>query len=92
MKVTVMFLGPLAQFVGRETVPFDLPDGATYGDLLDDIGNRFGERLHERIWDNEAHAFRAQILVVGTGRDHEARETPLFENEEIKIIPFLPGG
>ncbi|MBU2546990.1 MAG: MoaD/ThiS family protein [Proteobacteria bacterium] len=92
MKVKVMFLGPLAEFIGRPTVEFDLPDKATYGDLLDDIGSRFGDKLHPRIWDHEKRFFKAQVLVVGAGRDHEARETPLLENEDIKIIPFLPGG
>lgn len=87
-----MFFGPLADFVGQKEVVFDLPDGATYGHLLDDIDRRFGQKFHERIWDAEANVFRKGILVVGTGRDHDDRETPLLEDEEIKVVPFLPGG
>ena len=31
MRVTVQFMGPLKDFVGKKTAPFDLPDGAAYG-------------------------------------------------------------
>jgi molybdopterin converting factor small subunit len=92
MQVTVMFLGPLSHFVGQEAVCFELPQGATYGDLLDDIGRRFGDKLHHRYWDPEANCFKEQILVVGTSIDYCERNTPLSENENIKVIPFLFGG
>ena len=92
MKVTVIFLGPLAQQVGQESVPFDLPRGALYGDLLDDMGRRFGDKLHERYWDSEAICFKAQILVMGTGSDYIERGQPLVEGETIKVVPFLGGG
>ncbi len=87
-----MFLGPLARIVGSEKVRFHLAEGATYGDLLEDIGRRFGEGLHERIWDRTANDFKAQILVVGNGRDHSDKDVPLLDEEEIKVIPFLAGG
>jgi molybdopterin converting factor small subunit len=92
MKVHVTFVGPLVEFAGAERVEFDLPQGATYGDLLDEIGRRFGDRLHERIWDREKKAFQPRILVLGQGRDHEARERSLLEDEDIKVIPILAGG
>ena len=92
MKVTVTFFGPLGEQTGEETVRFDLPKGATFGDLLDDIGDRFGNRFHERIWDPEAKIFKPGILIVGTGRDLDSRDTPLLDDEEIKIVPILGGG
>ena len=92
MRVTVMFFGPLGEQAGQETVQFDLPKGGTYGDLLDEIGNRFGQQFHERIWDAQENDFKAGILIVGTGRDLDSRETPLIDGEEIKIVPILGGG
>ena len=87
-----MFLGPLGQQAGSVAVRFDLPPGAVYGDLLDRIGQRFGPRFHERIWDAEANTFGPGILSVGQGRDLESRETPLVDGEEIKIVPVFAGG
>ena len=92
MRITVMFLEPLAHLVGRDTVRFDLPRGAVYGDLLDDIGRRFGDRLQDRFWDRASNCFKEQVLVTGTTRDYSDRDTPLAESENIKVIPFLAGG
>ena len=92
MQVTVMFFGPLREQAGQETVHFHLPKGGTYGILLDEIGNRFGHQFHERIWDEKEKAFKPGILIVGTGRDLDSRDTPLYDGEEIKIVPMLGGG
>lgn len=92
MKVTVIFLGPLKVFVGQRSVEFDLPKEATYGDLLDDIWLRYGERFPEGIWDAEKGDFKQQILAVGSGRDLNSRDEPLQDGEDIKLMPFLPGG
>ena len=92
MKVTVMFFGPLGEQAGQEAAQFDLPQGGTYGDLLNEIGNRFGHQFHDRIWDAQENVFKAGILIVGTGRDLDSRDTPLLDGEEIKIVPILGGG
>jgi len=92
VKITVVFFGPLGELVGQKEVPFDLPEGSTYGDLLDDIGDRFGHQFHERIWDPQAKVFKPGMLIVGTGRDLDSRATPLMDGEEIKIVPALAGG
>ena len=92
MKVTVMFFGPLGEQAGQETVHFDLPKGSTYGDLLNEIGSRFGHKFHERIWDTQENVFKPGILIVGTGRDLDFFETLLIDGEEIKIVPILGGG
>jgi len=92
MKITVMFIGPLADLVGRDTVRLELPRGAVYGDLLDDIGSRFGDKLQDRFWNQEATCFNEQVLVTGMDRDYSDRDMPLAENENIRIIPFLAGG
>lgn len=92
MKVSVRFFGPLAQLVGQEVADFSLPEGATYGLLLDGIHRRFGHRLHERLWDREAKSFRSGILVIGDGRDLDSGDSPLRDGEEIKVVPVLAGG
>jgi molybdopterin converting factor small subunit len=92
MKVTVRFFGPLGKQAGQEIVHFDFPKGGTYGDLLDEIGNRFGNRFHERIWDAQKNVFKPGILVIGTGRDLDSRDTSLNDGEEIKIVAVLGGG
>jgi molybdopterin converting factor small subunit len=92
MRITVLFWGPLKEYVGEEREQFDLPEDSVYGTLLDEIGRRFGQRFPERIWDREARVFKAGILTVGAGRDLDDRETALIDGEEIKVLPMLGGG
>ena len=92
MKVTVQFMGPLKDYVGEQTVQFDFPDQATYGALLEEIESRFGHCFPDKIWDSNGGGFKAGILILGTGRDLEDRQTLLKEDEEIKILPLLGGG
>jgi molybdopterin converting factor small subunit len=92
MRVTVQFMGPLKDFVGEQTAEFDLPEGAAYGALLDEIGRRFGQCFPEKIWDRNGGGFKAGILIIGTGRDLDDRETLLKDGEEIKVLPLLGGG
>lgn len=92
MKVAVRFMGPLKDYVGEETVPFDLPGQSTYGALLEEIGHRFGHCFPEKIWDADNSGFKAGILIIGTGRDLEDPETLLMDGEEIKVLPMFGGG
>ena len=92
MKVVVRFMGPLKDFVGEENVPFDFPGQATYGALLKEIGHRFGSCFPEKIWDTNGGGFKAGILIMGTGRDLDDRETLLKDGEEVKVLPLLGGG
>ncbi|MEW6263460.1 MAG: MoaD/ThiS family protein [Thermodesulfobacteriota bacterium] len=92
MKVIVNFMGPLGIFIGQKKVEFQLDDGATYGDLLREIGRRFGDMLPEKVWDRERNAFKGRLLVIGAGRDLQEPDTPLLDNEDIKFLPMIAGG
>jgi molybdopterin converting factor small subunit len=92
MNVTVIFFGILKEKAGLETLELGLPDGATFGDLMREIGSRFGEKFPETAWDREANAFKPPIMTVGDGRDLESPDTPLIEGENIKIVAPLAGG
>ena len=92
MEVTVTFFGPLAEQAGCDSIELSFSKEQTFGDLLDEIGHRFGERFHKRIWDSAENNFKAGILIIGKGRDLDKRKTPLMAGEEIKIVPVFAGG
>ena len=92
MKVKVNFLGVLSKYTGIETVEFDLGDGALYGDLLEEIGARFGDKLPEKCWDSEKVEFIKPINAIGSSGDIEERDTPLEGHEEIHILLPISGG
>jgi len=92
MEVNILFFGALAQQTGQKEVRFDLPPGALYGDLLDKIGHRFGDRISGYFWDAEANAFKPGVRVVADGGFLDAREAPLKDGEEIRVFPSVGGG
>ena len=69
MKVTVIFLGIMKTYTGEDTVTFDFPGEATYGDLMHHIGRRFSGKMPEEIWDEESEKFKDLVMAVGEGRD-----------------------
>ena len=92
MNVTVIFFGIMKEKAGLEALELSLPDGATFGDLMREIGGRFGQKFPETAWDAEANAFKPPVMVVGDGRDLESFDTPLKDGEKIKIVAPLAGG
>jgi len=92
LKVTVIFLGMLKTYTGEDTVIIEFPEQASYGDLMQHIGQRFYGKLPEEIWDEESETFKDSVLAVGEGRDLQSPDTLLKENEEIKILLALAGG
>lgn len=92
MKVTVRFMGPLREFAGGDALELELPEGSSYGQVLQEIDRRLGGRLPARIWDSAAKDFKAGILVMGVGRDLTDHSAVLRDGEEIKVLPMLGGG
>jgi len=92
MKVSVMFLGPLGAQIGKDAIEIELPDGSTYGVLMETIGRHYGDKFMDGIWDPEKNAFKGTVLTIGCGRDLQSPQTPLLQNEEIKFVPIFAGG
>ena len=78
--------------MGTETLSVELPEAAAFGDLMDEIGRRFADRLSESIWDKKNRQFKPGILCVGEGRDLESKDTPLKEGENITMMAVMAGG
>lgn len=92
MNVTLNFLGLFKEYIGKDTVSMELPENANYGDLLNEIGNRYGEKLPKTLWDHEKREFKPGILCVGEGRDLETRDTTLKPGESISVVVHMAGG
>ena len=92
MEVSILFFGALAQQTGQKEARFALPPGALFGDLLDEIGIRFGNRISGYFWDTETNTFKPGVRVVADGRFLESRAAPLKDGEEIRVFPAIGGG
>jgi hypothetical protein len=92
MKISTQFHGILTDWVGAASASFDLPEDATYADLMDEIGRRFGRNMPEQLWDREKNSFNKTVQALGKGRTLNAANISLLEEETITFILMIAGG
>ena len=91
MNITAEFHGVLAEWVGTRSASFELPAGATYFDLMAEIGRRYRRNMPEQLWDAERNLFK-KVQAHGKGRMLTAADTPLLEGEQIQFLLMIAGG
>ena len=92
MKIKINFLGMLSNYTHVESVEIELENDDCYGDLLMEVGARFGDKLPERCWDSDKNEFIKPISAFGSIGDIDDRDTPLAGNEEIHFLMPVSGG
>jgi molybdopterin converting factor small subunit len=94
MKITAVFNGILANYIGMKRAEFDLTAGAKYADLLNAIGHNYGEKMPEQLWNKKQVKFEAAILATRDARRLNPFKlgTPLKEGDEINFFISLAGG
>lgn len=77
-----------------EPIPFDLPEDATYADLLDAIDARFSRRFPPNVWDAVERSFHFQVLAFQDARQFRTRDrsAPLTENGVMAFFVPIAGG
>jgi molybdopterin converting factor small subunit len=91
MKITAEFHGILAEWVGTRSASFDLPAGATYSDLMEEIGLRYRRNMPDQLWNKENKMFK-KVQAQREGRVLASADTPLLEGEEIQFLLMIAGG
>ncbi len=81
MRVRVLYFGMLKEMVGRPGDQFDLPDGSTLGDLLDQCG-----RAAPPIADHR------EVLAYAVNLEFAQESQRLKEGDEIGMLPPVSGG
>jgi molybdopterin converting factor small subunit len=93
MRVTVSFLGTLRDQVGSPSVEVDLPEAATYRDLLDRVAPAMEAKLASWAWDRGKRSFSRQMMVTrNLSADLRDEATVLADGDEILVILPLAGG
>jgi molybdopterin converting factor small subunit len=92
MHIAVTFVGILAELIQEGRVEVHLPQEATYGDLLKEIGRQFGRSIPDPLWDRQANAFKDPIFAVASGRAIDSHDTPLTDGDEVKFLTLVAGG
>ena len=92
--VQVDFYATLRLVVGKKTVDFSLPEGATVRDLLDAIVRRFPP-LAEKLLNEAGQLSRnVNVFIDGRGTPYleNGLDTVLRADQKVDIFPAVAGG
>jgi molybdopterin converting factor small subunit len=92
VTVRVQVKGELREHFGGDRVDLDLADGATLGDLVAAVGERWGRSLPSYLWDREAAGFRGPVVIMIDRTAVRDPKTPLRDGQDISLFKVLVGG
>jgi molybdopterin converting factor small subunit len=81
MKIQAQFYAQLRDLIGVDSLEFDLPQGATIRELLEEI---YAQHSALRRCDKS--------ILIGAGLEFVDRNYKLNPGEEIAIMPPVQGG
>lgn len=91
MELELRFFATYREVAGEKTVFREWADGATVGDVLDDLGE---EHPDMDLFEDDG-SIREFITVMKNGKDvaHlDGRETDLADGDALSIFPPVAGG
>jgi len=93
MRVTMSFVGLLRERIGERSLVVELPDEATYRDLLNVVGPRMEEKLPDWVWDVSRRSFSRRV-TVSRNLETDLREetTCLADGDEVLVFLLMAGG
>ena len=92
MKIHVSFFSILADWVGVPETEIELPEGATYGDLLAVIGRRYRTNMPEALWDARLEGFARPVAAFRNGIPLQDRKSHLVQGDRIRFMAAMGGG
>lgn len=92
MKVTVSFVGILAEYAGAPEVEVKLAQGATVADLHRAVGRRPGARFPPEVWDPASGRFTSCVRTFVNEEDVEDLSRPLEEGSRVLFLAMIAGG
>lgn len=93
MNVELRCFGPVREAVGAKTAERELPEGATVGDLLDELATEFSG-LEEQLLDETGEVGDSiNVTVEGRNvRQLDGAATTLSDGDLVRIAPPVVGG
>lgn len=95
ITVSVRFTALLARALGLRSgdlVVFELPEKATYADLMAAIGERFADQLPPNTWDSAQNRFHAHVRGLQNGYPLNEPAAILEPGMEVTFLVGIAGG
>ena len=92
--MNVNFYATLRDFAGARTITFDLADGTTVRELIDQVVQQFPS-MRSELFDEDGELFgHVHVFINGKDAPHldRALETPLTKADKVDLFPAVGGG
>ena len=90
MQVEVRFFG-LSDVLNKSQVRVTLPAGASYGELLKNLADTYGEGLRERLLEKDGY-LRGDVMLVVNERVADRLEQQVEGNATVYVVFQMAGG
>lgn len=92
MQVKVHFVGLIRHHTRDSEKTYELPEGATAGELLLVVGRDYGDRLPDHMWNAEEETFHHTVQAAHKGSPGMPQEEQLKDGDDIYIFSRMAGG
>ncbi|KYH40548.1 MAG: molybdenum cofactor biosynthesis protein D [Candidatus Bathyarchaeota archaeon B63] len=95
MRVKVLYLGLVRAKTGRESEEYELAEGASLHDLLDELSSKYRGGLGDLLRADEKTRLDPTIVatVNGASKDiSQARKIKLKEGDTVALMSLISGG
>ena len=92
MDVHLRFFATFREAVGQKEVTYEVPTGATVGDLLTDLESEYEGLEGKLLADGEVRP-QLNVLANGRGVQHgDGASTGLTDGDTVSVFPPVAGG
>jgi MoaD family protein len=94
VKIKVKTFANLREIVGKSEVDYEIEQGNTLGDLLENMCQKYGKSFEHQIKDRSTGAIVPFLLLINekTFRSIADLNTPLTEGDVVTIMLPFDGG
>ncbi|GAB7090174.1 MoaD/ThiS family protein [Halorubrum luteum] len=92
MELELRFFATFREAVGGKTIPYEVDDDATVGDVLRSLEGKYDGLADQLIADGE---LAPQISVLKNGREvlhMDGLDTAIDDGDQLSIFPPVAGG
>ncbi len=92
MKVTLTYYGQLRQIAGVESQSSEYPHPIGLGDLIADLGKRYGPDFGKILFD-ESNRLRPSVIILLNDALVAREPLPLLKDgDKVVLLPAIAGG